>query len=169
MPWTIPNLLLRDKPVPLANMRSHGRNRVFVCCSNPACHHNAELDVIRKTADETFNALQPRMLAQCAIIAVPTLARRGGIMADWSREFDEPISLPNRKPLVTLRVVASLPEAEHSLPHWQMAIELLMLVGNHADDPMLSRIAMMQALNHGKPVPKIKPEPTRAKVYWIER
>jgi hypothetical protein len=32
----IPNRLLHDKPVPLANMRSHDRNRVFVCCSNPA-------------------------------------------------------------------------------------------------------------------------------------
>jgi hypothetical protein len=26
MPWIIPNLLLHDKPVPLSNMRSHGRN-----------------------------------------------------------------------------------------------------------------------------------------------
>jgi hypothetical protein len=43
MPWTIPNLVLHDKPVPLANMRSQGRNRVFICC----CHHNAELNVSR--------------------------------------------------------------------------------------------------------------------------
>jgi hypothetical protein len=43
MPWTIPNLVLHDKPVALANMRSQGRNRVFVCC----CHHNAELNVSR--------------------------------------------------------------------------------------------------------------------------
>jgi hypothetical protein len=42
MPWTIPNLLLHDKPVRLANMRSHGRNHVFVVCGNPDCHHNAE-------------------------------------------------------------------------------------------------------------------------------
>jgi len=44
MPWTIPNLLLHDKPVPLSNMRGHGRNHVFVYCSNPGCHHNAEID-----------------------------------------------------------------------------------------------------------------------------
>jgi hypothetical protein len=62
MPWTIQNLLLHDKPVPLANMRSHGRNKVFVCCSNPGCHHNAELDVSRLPDDVTFNDLQPRML-----------------------------------------------------------------------------------------------------------
>jgi hypothetical protein len=29
MPWTIPNLVLHDKPVPLANMRSQGRKHVL--------------------------------------------------------------------------------------------------------------------------------------------
>jgi hypothetical protein len=43
MPWTIPDPVLHDKPVPLANMQSQGRNRVFVCC----CHHNAELNIRR--------------------------------------------------------------------------------------------------------------------------
>jgi hypothetical protein len=61
MPWTIPNFLLHDKPVPLANMRSHGRSRVFVSCSNPGCHHS-ELDVSRFPDDVTFNDLQPRMV-----------------------------------------------------------------------------------------------------------
>jgi len=62
MPWTILNLLLHDKPVPLANMRTHGRNHVFVNCSNPGCCHNAELGVSRLPDDVTFNDLQPRML-----------------------------------------------------------------------------------------------------------
>jgi hypothetical protein len=62
MPWTIPNLILHDKPVRLANMRSLGRNHVFVCCSNPGCHHNAELDVSSFPDDVTFNDLQLRML-----------------------------------------------------------------------------------------------------------
>jgi len=62
MPWTIPDPLLHNKPVPLANMRSLGRNRVFVYCSNPDCDHNAELDVSRLLDDVTFNDLQPRML-----------------------------------------------------------------------------------------------------------
>jgi hypothetical protein len=38
--WTIPNLPLHDKPVSLANMQTHRRNRVFVCCSNPGCHRS---------------------------------------------------------------------------------------------------------------------------------
>ena len=62
MPWTIPNLLLRDKPVPLVNMQSQGRSRVFVCCSNPGCHHNAESDVSGLADDVIFNELQPRIV-----------------------------------------------------------------------------------------------------------
>jgi len=31
-------------------------------CSNPGCHHHAELDVSRLPDDATFNDLQPRML-----------------------------------------------------------------------------------------------------------
>jgi len=30
MPWTIPNLLLLDKPVPLSNQRSLGYSKVWV-------------------------------------------------------------------------------------------------------------------------------------------
>jgi hypothetical protein len=63
MPCTIPNLLLHDEPVPLANMRSLGRNRVVVYCSNPDCHHNAEIDASSGFPDDvTFGDLQPRML-----------------------------------------------------------------------------------------------------------
>jgi hypothetical protein len=32
MPWTMPNFLLQEKPVPLGNMRSLGCGRVFVYC-----------------------------------------------------------------------------------------------------------------------------------------
>jgi hypothetical protein len=62
MPWTIPNLLLHDTPVPLSNMRGHGRTHVFVHCSNPGCHHNAELDASGFPDDVTFGYLRPRML-----------------------------------------------------------------------------------------------------------
>ena len=64
MPWTIPNLLLHDKPVPLANMRSHGRSSVFVYCSNPDCHHNAEIDASGFPDDVTIGDLQRRMLCR---------------------------------------------------------------------------------------------------------
>jgi hypothetical protein len=60
--WTIPNLVLHDKPVRLANMRTHGRNHVFVNCGNPDCYHNAELDVSALPDNVTFGELQLRML-----------------------------------------------------------------------------------------------------------
>ena len=62
MSWTIPNLVLQNKPVPLGNMRSLGRTHVFVNCGNPDCFHNAELDVSRFPDDMTYNDLQPRLL-----------------------------------------------------------------------------------------------------------
>jgi hypothetical protein len=62
MPWTIPNLLLHDKPVSLADQRSLGFKNVWVYCSNPDCHHNADLDVEHLPDDLTFNDLQPRMV-----------------------------------------------------------------------------------------------------------
>src|SRR3981189_1983935 len=64
MPWTIPNLLLHDKPLRLGNMRRLGRNHVFVNCGNPDCFHNAELDVSRFPDDMTFNDLQPLAIAR---------------------------------------------------------------------------------------------------------
>ena len=60
--WTIPNLVLQDKPVRLANMRTRGRRHVFVNCGNPDCYHNAELDVSGLPDNVTFGELQRRML-----------------------------------------------------------------------------------------------------------
>ena len=42
-------------------------------------------------------------------------------------------------------------KAERELPRWETAIECLMLVGEHGGDPMLPRIAMMQALQRDEP------------------
>jgi hypothetical protein len=81
MPWTIPNLVLHDKPVPLSNMRSYGRRHLFVNCGNPDCYHNAELDLSRLPDNVTFSDLQP-CSARSAIIAAPTLPARGCITPD---------------------------------------------------------------------------------------
>jgi hypothetical protein len=62
MPRTIPNLVLHDKPVPLAKHANHGRRHVFVNCGNPDCYHNAELDVSGLPDNVTFGELQRRML-----------------------------------------------------------------------------------------------------------
>jgi hypothetical protein len=45
----------------------------------------------------------------------------------WSRHFEDPIPLPNSKPLTTLRdaalYITKLPKAEHDTPEWQAATE----------------------------------------------
>jgi len=73
-------------------------------------------------------------------------------MADngWQREFEDPISLPGGKKLVTLRdaadYITSLPKKESDLPEWQTAIEVLMLVAR-SGPTMMARIGTMKALN----------------------
>ena len=53
-------------------------------------------------------------------------------MTGWSRRFDDPISLPGGRKLVTLRdaadYITSLPKKESDLPEWQTAIEVLCCV-----------------------------------------
>jgi len=73
MPWTIPNLLLHDKPVPLANMRSHGRTE----CS-PVAAIRAVITTTNWTS-AVFRMTWPSHVcsAQSAIIAAPKSARHG--------------------------------------------------------------------------------------------
>ena len=69
----------------------------------------------------------------------------------WSREFDEPITLPDGRKLVVLRDAASyitaLRKKEADAPEWQTAIEALMLVVELGGPTMFARIGVMRALN----------------------
>jgi hypothetical protein len=53
-------------------------------------------------------------------------------LPNWARRFAQPIPLPSRKPLVTLRdaatYITSLPKVEQQAPQWQLAAEMLLLV-----------------------------------------
>jgi hypothetical protein len=73
---------------------------------------------------------------------------------DWGRKFDEPITLPGGRELVSLRDAASyitaLPEGEATAPEWQAAIEALMLVVELNGPTMFARIGIMRALNRGQ-------------------
>jgi len=68
----------------------------------------------------------------------------------WSTSFEDPVPLPNRRTLLTLKdaadYITKLPKSESDLPGWQTAIEILMLCGR-GGDPMLARIGVMKALN----------------------
>ncbi len=95
-------------------------------------------------------------------------------MANWSRAFFDPITLPDGRSLRTLREAAdyitALPPREHDRPHWLAAIEALILeaeCGEPGVDPMMARIAMVRALHADRP--KAAPGPRRrlAKAYRI--
>ncbi len=53
-------------------------------------------------------------------------------MADWSRQFDEPITLPDGGELQTLldagRHVEAMPAARHERTEWQTAIHFLLII-----------------------------------------
>jgi hypothetical protein len=92
-------------------------------------------------------------------------------MADngWQRKFEDRISLPNGKTLVTLRdaadYITSLPKKESVLPEWQEAIEVLLLC-SRGGDPMLARIGVMRALN--RHVERVF-NPDRKDTHWGKR
>jgi hypothetical protein len=71
----------------------------------------------------------------------------------WKRRFDDPIPLPNRRQIVTLKDAAEyiqkLPESEQLLEEWQAAVEALLLVVELNGPTMMARIGVMRALNRG--------------------
>ena len=91
----------------------------------------------------------------------------------WDQLFFDPITLPGRKPLVTLRDAAQyiikLPKAERDAEEWQAAMQALMLVVEQNGPTMFARIGVMRALHRHEP--KAAPAPRRkgAKVYKVDR
>jgi hypothetical protein len=65
--------------------------------------------------------------------------------------FDDPILLPGRREIVTLRdagdYITSLPKAEQDLDEWQAAVEALLLVVELNGPTIMARIGVMRALN----------------------
>ena len=75
------------------------------------------------------------------------------LSSGWSREFEEPVALPDGRKLVVLRdaanYITALPAKDVALPEWQAAIEALILVVELGGPTMFARIGVMRALNHG--------------------
>jgi hypothetical protein len=67
----------------------------------------------------------------------------------WDQRFFDPITLPGRKPLVTLRdaaeYITELPKAEHDVDEWQAAMQALLLVAKQDGPAMFARIGAIQA------------------------
>jgi hypothetical protein len=73
----------------------------------------------------------------------------------WKRPFEEPISLPRGRQLVTLEdagnYITKLPKAEHEAPEWRDAMECLMSVAEKNGPTMMARIGIMRTLAAGLP------------------
>jgi hypothetical protein len=69
----------------------------------------------------------------------------------WSRAFEDPISLPRGRQLVTLKYAAGyimkLPKAEQNLDEWQAATEALLMSAEDRGPLMHARIGVLRALN----------------------
>lgn len=72
----------------------------------------------------------------------------------WNRRFEDPV--PG---LTTLRDAANyierLPKAKQKLPHWQAAIEALILAAEGKGPMLHARVGMLRAMNFGKPKPEL--------------
>jgi hypothetical protein len=101
------------------------------------------------------------------------MERRRQAVVSWDQRFVDPIELPGRKPLVTLRdaaqYITALPKAEHDAPEWLAAMEALLLVAEHDGPTMFARIGMMLAINRRATKPTPKPRRKRAKAYRVVR
>ena len=89
----------------------------------------------------------------------------------WKAPFDEPIRLDNGKRLRTLREAAQhvidLPPRESALDHWQTAMACLLAAAEKSGPIMMARVAMLRALNAGKPDKPPQPRRKRAKAYNV--
>jgi hypothetical protein len=91
----------------------------------------------------------------------------------WKRRFDEPISLPDGRKLVTLRdageYIAALPARLHDAPEWQTATEMLLNAPERGGIVMFAQIATLRALHDGKPKSTPAPRRKAAKKYKVLR
>ena len=93
-------------------------------------------------------------------------------MADrgWKRLFDEPISLPRGRQLVTLEDagthITKLPKAEHKAAEWQDAMKALILVAESGGPTMFARIGIIRALNRHIAECDVKTSMTSVAAEW---
>jgi hypothetical protein len=72
------------------------------------------------------------------------------VIADWSRHFDEPLSLPDGRELRTLldavRYIDALPEAKQKRPEWQTATKLVLMAAEGRGSLMFANLALIRVL-----------------------
>jgi hypothetical protein len=84
----------------------------------------------------------------------------------WSRRFHAPIDPPKGTTLVTLKDAAdhivALPATVAKTEPWQLALYCLIEAAEDREPVLHARIAVLRALNHGKPAPAPAPRRKRA-------
>jgi hypothetical protein len=99
-----------------------------------------------------------------------TLRGASGDQKGWSRHFDDPIPTGDGE-IRTLRdagvYILALPPAEAEREHWQVAMEFLISAAEDGGIVMMTRIAMLRAMNHGESDPAPAPRGKRAKSHRI--
>jgi hypothetical protein len=72
-------------------------------------------------------------------------------MKGWSRKFEDPVTLPDGRELVTLKQAAdfvmALPKAEQAHEKWLVAIKVLIMAAEGRGPLMHARIGIMRALH----------------------
>ena len=96
-----------------------------------------------------------------------------GGQTGWSGHFFDPIPTGDGGELRTLRdagvYILALSPAEAEREHWQIAMEFLIAAAEKGGIVMMAHIAMLRALNAGKPDPEITPRGASAPSYRIVR
>src|SRR5260370_10770831 len=101
--------------------------------------------------ERPFQIILTRLERNARDLAAPHLFACGVTLVSWDQEFFDPIVLPGRAPLLTLRdaahYITKLPKSAHETQEWQAAMEALILVASSGGPTMFARIGVMQALN----------------------
>ena len=84
---------------------------------------------------------------------------------NWSREFDEPIALPDGGELRTLldagRYVDALPRSMHEREEWQAVMEVLLSAVEGREPVRLVHVALTLALQESKPTRRPRRKPAK--------
>ena len=66
----------------------------------------------------------------------------------WSDEFEDPV--PGLRTLQDAAdLILKLPKAQQQLPHWQAAVEALIMAAEGRGPLLHARVGMLRAMNHG--------------------
>ena len=88
----------------------------------------------------------------------------------WSKLFEDPVTLPNGRQLVTLldagEYIHALPRKETQSEHWQAAIEALLMAAEGRGPLLHARVGMLRALNRHV---ERKFNPDRKDPHWGKR